>query len=139
MATVERPVAREQAVKPRLIFFTSSLSGQCRRVEGYLAQVLQRRRNHGTFRVLVVDEDERPDLVARFGVAALPTLVVVEGRTVRARLEKPRGPGLLVTRPSSLPGCSSRGRIRGLPGSLAVLPLAVAAVVDASPILSFFR
>jgi thioredoxin-like negative regulator of GroEL len=91
MATVETPVAREQAVKPRLIFFTSSLSGQCRRVEGYLAQVLQRRRNHSTFRVLVVDEDERPDLVSRFGVAGMPTLVVVDGRSERARLERPRG------------------------------------------------
>ena len=84
MATVETAVAGERATKPRLIFFTSSLSGQCRRVEGFLAQVLQRRRNHGTFRVLVVDEDERPDLVSRFGVTGLPTLVVVEGRTERA-------------------------------------------------------
>ena len=91
MATVETPVARERATKPRLIFFTSSLSGQCRRVEGFLAQVLQRRRNHGTFRVLVVDEDERPDLVSASRVAGLPTLVVVEGRTERARLEQPRG------------------------------------------------
>ena len=91
MATVETPVARGQAVKPRLIFFTSSVSGQCRRVEGFLAQVLQRRRNHGTFRVLVVDEDERPDLVSRFGIAGLPALVVVQGGAVRARLEQPRG------------------------------------------------
>ena len=89
--TLETPVSPERVTKPRLIFFTSSLSGQCRRVEGFLAQVLQRRRNHGTFRVLVVDEDERPDLVSRFRVAALPTLVVVEGRTERARLEQPRG------------------------------------------------
>jgi thioredoxin-like negative regulator of GroEL len=91
MATVEAPVARERVTKPRLIFFTSSLSGQCRRVEGFLAQVLQRRRNHGTFRLLVVDEDERPDLVKRFAVDVLPTLVVVEGRSQRARLEQPRG------------------------------------------------
>ena len=91
MATVETPVALERATKPRLVFFTSALSGQCRRVEGFLAQVLQRRRNHGTFRLLVVADDERPDLVSRFGVACLPTLVVVEGRTVRARLERPRG------------------------------------------------
>ena len=91
MATVETSVARERATKPRLIFFTSTLSGQCRRVEGFLAQVLQRRRNHGTFRVVVVDEEERPDLVSRFGVTGLPTLVVVEGRTVRRRLEQPRG------------------------------------------------
>jgi thioredoxin-like negative regulator of GroEL len=88
---VETPVSRERTAQPRLIFFTSSVSGQCRRVEGFLAQVLQRRRNHGTFRVLVVDEHERPDLVGRFRVAALPTLVVVEGRTERARLEQPRG------------------------------------------------
>ena len=77
--------------KPRLVFFHSSVSGHCRRVEGFLAQVLQRRRNHGTFKVLRVAEEERPDLLERFAVAALPTLVVVEGRTVRARLERPRG------------------------------------------------
>jgi thioredoxin-like negative regulator of GroEL len=91
MATVAAPVARPRATKPRLVFFTSSVSGQCRRVEGFLAQVLQRRRNHGTFRLLVVDEDERPDLVRRFGVGSLPTLVVVEDRAERARLERPRG------------------------------------------------
>jgi thioredoxin-like negative regulator of GroEL len=91
MALVEAPVAREKATKPRLIFFTSSVSGQCRRVEGYLAQVLQRRRNHGTFRLLTIDEDERPDLVKRFAIDVLPTLVVVEGRSERARLEQPRG------------------------------------------------
>jgi thioredoxin-like negative regulator of GroEL len=60
-------------------------------VEGFLAQVLQRRRNHRTFRVLVVDEGEHPDLVEHFGVDGFPTLVVVEDRTVRARLDKPRG------------------------------------------------
>lgn len=91
MATVATPVARARATKPRLVFFTSSVSGQCRRVDGFLAQVLQRRRNHCTFRLLVVDEDERPDLVRRFGIASLPTLVVVEERAERARLERPRG------------------------------------------------
>ena len=91
MALVEAAFARERATKPRLVFFTSSVSGQCRRVEGFLAQVLQRRRNHGTFRLVVVDEDERPDLVKRFAVDVLPTLVVVEGRSERARLEQPRG------------------------------------------------
>jgi thioredoxin-like negative regulator of GroEL len=91
MAVAEAPVAQAQATKPRLVFFTSSVSGQCRRVEGFLAQVLQRRRNHGTFRLLVVDEDERPDLVSRFAVDALPTLVVVDEHEVRGRLERPRG------------------------------------------------
>jgi thioredoxin-like negative regulator of GroEL len=77
--------------KPRLVFFHSAVSGHCRRVEGFLAQVLQRRRNHGTFKVLLVAEEERPDLLERFAVGAVPTLVVVEGKTVRGRLERPRG------------------------------------------------
>ena len=89
--TTATPVARTPATKPRLIFFTSSVSGQCRRVEGFLAQVLQRRRNHGTFRLLVVDRDERPDLVSRFGVTELPTIVVVDENAERGRLERPRG------------------------------------------------
>jgi thioredoxin-like negative regulator of GroEL len=79
------------ASKPGLVFFYSSVSGHCRRVEGFLAQVLQRRRNHGTFRLYRVDEAERPDLVDRFSVSTLPTLVVVENKVVRARLERPRG------------------------------------------------
>jgi thioredoxin-like negative regulator of GroEL len=82
------PALEEQ---PRLVFFHSTLSGQCRRVEGFLAQVLQRRRNHGTFKVVQVAEEERPDLLERFKVGAVPTLVVVEGNTVAARLERPRG------------------------------------------------
>ena len=79
------------ADKPGLVFFYSSLSGHCRRVEGFLAQVLQRRRNHETFRLYRVDDQQRPDLVERFGVEGLPTLVVVQDKEVRARLERPRG------------------------------------------------
>ncbi|HSL66194.1 MAG TPA: thioredoxin family protein [Gaiellaceae bacterium] len=77
--------------KPGLVFFHSGISGSCRRVEGFLAQVLQRRRNHGTFTLYRVDREERPDLAERFGVVELPTLVVVEQKRVCARLEKPRG------------------------------------------------
>ena len=32
-----------------------------------------------------------PDLIARFEVTELPTLVVIDGRRVRARLSEPRG------------------------------------------------
>ena len=60
-------------------------------MEGFLAQVLQRRRNHGTFRLYRVDEHERPDLVERFDIQTMPTLVVVKDRLVQARLERPRG------------------------------------------------
>ena len=77
--------------QPRLVFFHSTLSGHCRRVEGFLAQVLQRRRNHGTFQVMHVAEEERPDLLRRFKIQTVPTLIVVEGHAVAGRLEGPRG------------------------------------------------
>jgi thioredoxin-like negative regulator of GroEL len=83
------PLLEQQ--QPRLVFFHSTLSGHCRRVEGFLAQVLQRRRNHGTFEVLHVAEEERPDLLEHFRIQTLPTLIVVEGRAVAGRLERPRG------------------------------------------------
>jgi thioredoxin-like negative regulator of GroEL len=93
MAAIAQEAAKAdvRAGKPRLIFFHSELSGNCRRVEGFLAQVLQRRRNHETFRLYNVPQEQRPDLLERFDVAAVPTLVVVEGKAVRARLENPRG------------------------------------------------
>src|SRR3954453_15067889 len=86
--TVARPAA---GTRPRLIFFHSRASGRCRRVEGFLAQVLQRRRNHETFRLYRVAEEERPDLLERFGVEQLPTIVVVDGNAVRSRVVAPRG------------------------------------------------
>lgn len=79
------------ADKPGLVLFYSSTSGRCRRVEGFLAQVLQRRRNHATFKLYRVDAEKRPDLFERFGVPRTPTLLVLEGKAVRARLEQPRG------------------------------------------------
>ncbi len=78
-------------IKPGLVFFHSAVSGRCRRVEGYLAQVLQRRRNHETFKYYAVACEQRPDLLERFGILQMPTLVVVEDKVVRARLEVPRG------------------------------------------------
>jgi thioredoxin-like negative regulator of GroEL len=75
----------------RLLFFHSTQSGHCRRVEGFLAQVLQHRRNHGTFKLVPVAEEARPDLLKRFKIDTVPTLVVVEGRSVAGRLERPRG------------------------------------------------
>jgi thioredoxin-like negative regulator of GroEL len=84
-------VASVRVAQPGLVFFHSSVSGACRRAEGFLAQVLQRRRNHGTFKLYRVDQEDRPDLVEQFAISTLPTLVVVEGNTVQARLERPRG------------------------------------------------
>ena len=77
--------------RPLLIFFTSEKNGRCRRAEGYLAQVLQRRQNHETFALRYVAQEERPDLLDRFRIGRTPTLVVVEGNLVRGKLEAPRG------------------------------------------------
>lgn len=85
------PSERVDAPKPGLVFFHSAKNGSCRRVEGFLAQVLQRRRNHETFRLYRVASEERPDLLERFGIDVVPTLAVVEGKQMRARLERPRG------------------------------------------------
>lgn len=88
------PAAAESTAspqRPRLILFYSPLSGRCRRVEGFLAQVLQRRRNHETFDLTRVAVDSRPDLAARFLIDEVPTLLVVEDRKVRKRIVAPAG------------------------------------------------
>ncbi|MDQ3876463.1 MAG: thioredoxin family protein, partial [Actinomycetota bacterium] len=79
--------------KPRLVFFHSRASGRARRVDGFLANVLQRRQNHDTFTLLHVVVEEQPELAGRFGIANAPTLVVLEGKRVCGRLEDPRGTG----------------------------------------------
>ena len=90
-AQVESPNARTASVCPLLLFFYSERSGQSRRVEGFLAQVLQRRRNHDTFQVRRIDHDKHRDLAQRLGVETTPALVVIEDKRVQARLEQPRG------------------------------------------------
>jgi thioredoxin-like negative regulator of GroEL len=77
--------------RPRLVFFYGATSGPSRRIEAYLSQVLQRRRNHDTFRLSRVCAETNPELVERFAVQGIPAIVVVEGRHVRARLDGPRG------------------------------------------------
>jgi thioredoxin-like negative regulator of GroEL len=77
--------------RPLLIFFTSERDGRCRRAEGFLAQVLQRRRNHDTFSMRTVAQERRPDLLDRFRIDKTPTLLVVDERVVRGKLVEPRG------------------------------------------------
>ena len=91
-APAARPrLAPRQTERPRLVFFYSRNSGRSRRVEGYLSQVLQRRRNHESFQLLHVDVLEHPELADRFRVEDVPTIVVVEEKRVRGRLAGPRG------------------------------------------------
>lgn len=81
----------EPEEKPQLLFFFSPRSGRCRRVEGFIAQVLQRRRNHDTFDLVRVSVDSYPDLAERFRVEQVPTLCVVEGHKLRLSIVEPRG------------------------------------------------
>ena len=91
MSENSAPVHVTSEEKPMLLFFGSRSNGHSRRVEGYLAQVLQRRRNHDTFNLRTVEEQERPDLLERFRVKQTPALLVVAKRRVVGRLERPRG------------------------------------------------
>ena len=81
----------ERTIKPGLVFFHSQTSGRCRRIEGYIAQVLQRRRNHETFSIRLVAQEDDPDLVERFRIRSTPTIVVVDQAKVQGRLVEPRG------------------------------------------------
>jgi thioredoxin-like negative regulator of GroEL len=90
-ATNPSPGTATRTARPRLLFFHSLSSGRCRRVDGFLAQVLQRRANHTTFAIERIDAAERPDLHERFGIDELPTLIVVDGRQMRGRIVDPAG------------------------------------------------
>ena len=83
--------AERRRTRPVLYLVSSRRSGPGRRVEAWLAQVLQRRRNHQTFDLQILDPDDNPDLVEQLAVDELPAIVVVEDGEVRARLSQPRG------------------------------------------------
>ncbi|MDQ2982903.1 MAG: thioredoxin family protein [Actinomycetota bacterium] len=86
-----KETAQDTAAKPGLVFVHRRASGRCRRVEGFLAQVLQRRANHDTFRMYTIEADEHPELVERFQIDTVPTLLVVENKRVTGRLREPHG------------------------------------------------
>jgi thioredoxin-like negative regulator of GroEL len=88
-ARVEAPAT----ARPRLVLFYSRSSGACRRAEGFLAQVLQRRGNHRTFMLQRVEVGEHPELHERFLIETLPTLVVIENKQLKGRLVAPTGCG----------------------------------------------
>ena len=71
--------------RPLLVFFTSRRSGPARRMESLLAHIARKRR--GSLRVRQVDVDERPDIAKRFRIAEVPSLALVKGQKVVARLE----------------------------------------------------
>ncbi len=87
------PVSQHPTTAPRvttkpplLLLFAEYTSGQSRRMDGFVAHVLQRRHNHGSFRYRIVLREQRPDLFERFHIDDAPTLVVVDEGAVKARL-----------------------------------------------------
>jgi thioredoxin 1 len=73
------------ADRPLLVFFTSRRSGPARRMESLLAHIARRERD--SLRVRRVDVDERPDLAEKFHISEVPSLALVKGKRVVARLE----------------------------------------------------
>jgi thioredoxin-like negative regulator of GroEL len=71
--------------RPLLVFFTSRRSGPARRMESLLAHIARKQRDE--IRVKKVDVDARPDVASRFRVAEVPSLALVKGKKVVARLE----------------------------------------------------
>lgn len=63
------------AATPLLLFFASSRSGPCRRLESVLAHLARKERHR--LRIVRVDVDEQVDVAAHFGICAVPTVVLV--------------------------------------------------------------
>jgi thioredoxin-like negative regulator of GroEL len=80
-----------QETRPRLLFFYDPKDGNARRVEAYLAQILQRRRNHDTFQIHRIDIHTHPNLVERFRIDRTPSICVITKRRLALRAVCPKG------------------------------------------------
>ena len=78
-------MVEDPAPLPMLIFFTRETSGPARRMESLLAHVARKERDR--LRVRRVDSDEHPDLLEKFAVEEVPSLVLVMEQRVVARLD----------------------------------------------------
>lgn len=81
----------EQAVIPVLVDFWAPWCGPCRAVAPMLEKVAAERA--GRVKIAKVNVDENPQLASRFGIQAIPTLVVMrDGREIgriRGAVSKP--------------------------------------------------
>jgi thioredoxin-like negative regulator of GroEL len=71
--------------KPILLFFTKRTSGPARRMESLIAHVARKERRR--LRVVSVDADENVELAERLSVEQIPTIVLVDGRSLVGKLE----------------------------------------------------
>lgn len=77
-STFDRTLAA--AGKPALVEFGATWCPPCRAIEPHLAAIAAARDDIALYSV---DADDSPDLSARFGVRALPTLVILDVRAGR--------------------------------------------------------
>jgi thioredoxin 2 len=75
---------RDAAV-PTLVFFTRATSGPARRMESLLAQIARKERQR--LKVRRVDVDRHPQLLSKFAVEQVPSLVLVIDRKVVERID----------------------------------------------------
>ena len=85
MSSPADPDGHDPSGLPALLFLTEARSGASRRMASLVAwvKVTQKRR----LRVIDIDVDSNPALVCELGVIEIPALVLVNDRTVVARLE----------------------------------------------------
>lgn len=79
------PASKQSDDRPLLVFFSSVRSGPARRMDSLLDHIARKERRR--LRVVRVDVDESPELAERFRVSEVPTIVVVVGKRVVARVE----------------------------------------------------
>ena len=72
-----------QSSVPVLVDFWASWCGPCRMVSPIIDQIAQEA--NGKYAVGKVNVDEQPELVVKFGVMSIPTLVVIKNGEVAAK------------------------------------------------------
>ncbi len=70
---------------PLLVFFTDPTSGPARRMESLLAHLARKERQR--LRIARIDVEQRPEAAEHLQVSVVPTLVLIKGKRVVARLE----------------------------------------------------
>lgn len=73
----------EQSSVPALVDFWAAWCGPCRMVSPVLDKLAHERA--GTFKLVKVDVDTSPELSRRFGIQAIPTLLLIRNGVVAAR------------------------------------------------------
>jgi thioredoxin-like negative regulator of GroEL len=87
MVSSPRPQQSERPTSglPALVFVSGRQDGASRRMESLVAWVKVSQKSR--LRVIQVDADRRMDLVRRFGIREVPSLVLIDRRRVVGRLE----------------------------------------------------